>query len=344
MSGVTVEEWGPGEGSDSRTADAWQGVRTRIGYATPDEPVPAGGTCLLARRGADAVARCSLGRSRFTGETRPTGWIGNYEATDAEAGVELLNRAVQLLHERGMERVLGPLNGSTWHRYRFALRPTEDADAAEAAPFGGEPWNPPEYPEQWRAAGFTTVAEYESRAVTLPPGVAASADAQAALRERGIRVRGLRSEEWDEELDALHALSAEAFRDNPFYAPIDLFAFRELYAPLRPLLDPALVRVAEDERGPVGFVLAYPDPLTPGDARGRIVLKSLASAPRARGLGLGGLLVAQVHAAAAARGAATVVHALMHLTNPSVRISAASGGEPLRRYVLFGRTTAEGAA
>jgi ribosomal protein S18 acetylase RimI-like enzyme len=66
------------------------------------------------------------------------------------------------------------------------------------------------------------------------------------------------------------------------------------------------------------------------------VLKTLAAHRDARGMGLGGILVDDIHAIAAERGSA-VLHALMQVSNVSETISRRSGSELFRRYVLYGR-------
>ncbi|MQA89417.1 MAG: hypothetical protein GEU90_04170 [Gemmatimonas sp.] len=56
--------------------------------------------------------------------------------------------------------------------------------------------------------------------------------------------------------------------------------------------------------------------------------------PEARGIGLGGVLVEDVNRAAGGHGA-SVLHALMHASNASKRISGRTGSELFRRYRLY---------
>ena len=101
-----------------------------------------------------------------------------------------------------------------------------------------------------------------------------------------------------------------------------------------PLLDPNLVLLAYDDRDRlVAFVLAFRDPFGPPDLP-RIILKTLATDPSARGLGLGGFLTDAIGRVAAERGA-TVIHALMESSNLSKRISSHHESVLFRRYALF---------
>ena len=78
-------------------------------------------------------------RHDLVGAPGQSGIIGHYAATDADAAVELLRDATRRLLAAGARRVLGPMNGTTWGRYRFALvePPGETGDR----PFLGEPVN-----------------------------------------------------------------------------------------------------------------------------------------------------------------------------------------------------------
>lgn len=308
---------------------AFAAVRERIGYPLPDEPVAADARCLVAYAGAEPVARCAVTTADgLYGAPGRTGMIGHYEATDRAAGVAILVEALWILPN--VDRILGPINGSTWARYRLAF-------PGDAPPFLSEPTNPPEYEDDFRAAGFRVAAWYESARVTdLATPDPRTVDAPERLRARGVTVRALRTDRFDEELEALYALTLEAFAENLYYSPISFTEFRARYTPLRPLLDPELVRLAEDEQGRLlGYVFAFPDLLTMSGGRPtRVVLKTLASAQSARGLGLGTFLGDEIRRLAHERGYTEVIHALMHVQNASVGISRHTA-DVFRRYALF---------
>jgi GNAT superfamily N-acetyltransferase len=309
-------------------------VRDRAGARGADEPVAPASRPLVATRGGEPVARLATSLARgLTGAPGRSGLVGHYEAVEREAGVVLLRHACAALAEAGAVRVLGPMNGSTWGRYRLALPSDLDRDP----PFAGEPVNPPEYLEDFRTAGFRSVAAYESAVVEdLAAGDRRAGGYARRLVASGGAVAPLDPASFDDELSALHGLTLGAFAGNPFFSPIGADEFRARYAPLRPLLDPELVRIARGADGtPLGFVLAYPDPGGGDGGSARVVLKTLATAPAARGMGLGTLLVDEVRRVARERGDASVIHALMHSGNASVRISRHSA-RVFRRYTLFG--------
>lgn len=327
-------------------------VREAIVYPAPDDEVPAGAECLVAYDAGRPVARLAMAMApELHGAPGPSGMVGWYEALDGAAGALLLARAGEMLAERGATRVLGPMNGSTWKRYRLALPPGPGEPTP--TPFLTEPVNPPDYPAHFLAAGYAVAAEYESRAAPLAPDAPAAAPGpSAAPLPDGIRIQPLDPARFDDALREIFDLSAAAFADNLFYSPIGFAEFAAAYLRVKPLLDPELVRLARGADGRLlAFVFAFPDPFdrvpdairaAPARSGGatrprglRVVLKTLATAPEARGLGLGGRLSAEVHRVARERGAPSVVHALMQVDNASTHISGRLRGEPFRRYALY---------
>lgn len=318
------------------------------GFLALDRPAPAGparpplrdSTLLLARRGDRPVARLSYRTARgLHGAPEITGTVGHYEADESEAGVALLARAVaelaDELAQQDMPLVVGPMDGTTWGRYRLALATPE---AGDPPPFLTEPVNPPDYPAQFEAAGFAPVEQYVSR---LIPALDALSDRAREPEERftaqGFVLRPIEPARFDTVLDELYDLSVAAFADNPYFTAITRSEFRETYQPVRSFLDPDLVVLARDaEDRLAGFIFAFPDLLDPAGEPTRVIVKSLAVTLKARGAGIGSLLIHEIHRRAAAKGYAAAIHALMHVDNPSHRISQ-HGGEIYRRYALFGR-------
>jgi GNAT superfamily N-acetyltransferase len=306
--------------------------------AAPDLPGPDAqwGIAFVHER---PVARLAVYvRHDLAGAPGDTGLIGHYAATDADAAIELLRDAASRLTGAGVRRVLGPMNGSTWGRYRFAVPDAASAASATSAPpFLGEPVNPPEYPAHFAAAGFHEADRYESR---ITRDIAAAnpraAAAEATARARGVRVTPLDLARFDDELRDLHELSLRSFAENLYYSPIGAEEFAAMYRPLRALLDPALVLLARDaDASLIGYAFAYADPLSlEGGRPHRMILKTLAVDPDWRSIGLGALLVERLHAAARGKGLSSVIHALMHVANNSMKISAHTA-ELFRRYALY---------
>ncbi len=281
-----------------------------------------------------AGARCSVWwRDTPTLEGTAVGVIGHYAATNENAGKNVLGEACARIREHGLNVVIGPMDGTTWRRYRFMTEPGTEP------PFFLEPTNHPMWPGHWAQAGFTPLASYVS---TLAPRPMApdprTAEAAARATSSGITIRTLRTDDFDRELTAVHRLSLRSFAGNFLYTPIAPQEFSRQYEAVRPYLDTRLVLMAEQTGELVGFSFALPDLLEHkrGQPLATAILKTLAVDPALGGQGLGALLTARTLEACWNSGYRRVIGALMHVDNRSRRISE-HYAHVMRRYELFSR-------
>src|SRR6185437_16195455 len=122
----------------------------------------------LAATGADehwllvdatgAVARCSLWWSAAPAyQQHRVGLIGHYAADDTLAEA-LLRHACERLRQAGCTIAIGPMDGSTYNRYRLVTEPGTEP------PFFLEPTTPASWPAHFTENGFAPIAEYYSAA------------------------------------------------------------------------------------------------------------------------------------------------------------------------------------
>jgi ribosomal protein S18 acetylase RimI-like enzyme len=306
---------------------------------SPDTPsIQHSDALLLVETGGIPTARAALyWRSvpQIPGER--VGLIGHYAASDDDAA-EVLSAAKAELARRGATLLVGPMDGSTFRGYRFVTQ--RSFDGVTRPRFFTEPDNPDAWPAHFIAAGFVPYAHYVSAVGALPETdtwPAKLADPVAAAR---ISLRPARLDAFEEEVDNLYELVMRSFRQNLLFAPIARSEFVAQFAPLRAILAPGLVWIAErphtDGVEPVGFVLCFPDAAQAqrGEPIDTIVVKTLAVLPEVGGLGLGGLLTAQAQNSARALGFRYAIHALMHEGNVSRKISSRYAAL-MRRYTLF---------
>jgi L-amino acid N-acyltransferase YncA len=229
------------------------------------------------------------------------------------------------------------MDGTTWRRYRLIV------ERGGEPPFFLDLDHPDDWPDHFRATGFTTIAEYFSALVDdiaiVDPRVAA---VTKRMQANGVRIRSLDQGRIEAELRAIHGLSLAAFRNAFLYSPIDEAAFMALYGPLFPRIDPRLVLVAEHDGRLAGYVFAAPDlNETSRGARMRtLVVKTIAVRPERVYGGLGAVLLAEVQHNALALGLDRAVHAMMHVSNASRALSAHWHARQIRRYELFARNLA----
>lgn len=300
----------------------------------------------IVEQDGDMRARCV---ARLA-EAPETGTIGFFDAfNDVEACRLLLAAAEDWLRTRGVKRVLGPMDGDTWHRYRFAVEPLQ------AAPFLKEPWNRAYYPALWEACGYTVTDRYLSTRIVNPAKAAANlAPYQRRIRRQGYTFRPLDPGRLTDELTLMHHLSVQIFAGNRHYTPIPLDSFLQLYEGIQPLLVPGLCQFCCAPDGSVaGFVFCYPDYAEAVRAmRGRrdwlakgrfvwgrrratrVCIKSLGCLPAYRGTGVGPALMALAFEQTVANGYDEALMCLMHEVNDSRRLDGGTS-EPFRQYVLF---------
>lgn len=256
----------------------------------------------------------------------PIGMLGFFESrNDRTVARMLFDEATLWLRARGAGRIVGPMDGDTWHRYRV------NAGPFARPPFPLEPWNPAWYAELWERNGFSVLETYSSKwiddvAVLLP----ALESGKRRSEDCGVRVRQLRADQLRQELTLVHELSSRIFSDAFLYSPIARDEFLALYAGLERFLEPELVLFAETSEGePVGFVFAYDDPAQPA-----VHYKTIGALAEWRRPGVGAALSHHVYSAALRRGRRQGNHALMRDDNRSQALDQGHG-EVFRRYALY---------
>lgn len=265
------------------------------------------------------------------GET--LGVIGGFQATGAEAAARVLEEACTVLRAKGCTLAVGPMDGNTWRRYRWVT------EMGNEPTFFLEPANPSDWPGWWRAAGFGSLAEYYSAASDdLETRDVRLGEAASRVGNAGIVLRSLNPAQFEAELDRIYDVSVVSFRENYLYTPLPRADFIAQYRAVQPLVRPELVRLAERHGKPVGYMFALPDQAQAqrGQPVTNVIMKTIAVLPEYGGLGLGGLMFAEVHAAAKALGFKRAIHALMHENNKSRKMSA-HYAKIIRRYTLFSR-------
>ncbi len=209
-----------GDPADRELLAAFAAFGERASGRADGDPAHGARQLLLAESGGAVVARASLWiADGLTGAGGRSGLIGHYEALDGESGAALLREGCAQLAREGCVRVLGPMNGSTWRRYRLELPREPDDPDIRPDGFAGEPRNPARYPADFSGAGFEVAARYESR---FEPEAKVEPSAHAAARERalarGVRLHALDPSRFERTLSDMHELSLQAFSANAWVA------------------------------------------------------------------------------------------------------------------------------
>jgi GNAT superfamily N-acetyltransferase len=288
----------------------------------------------LLVRGDAIAAACSLWWRNVPSEPHhKLGLVGHYVADSDEAAQILLSHAGEQLAMQGCTKAIAPMNGSTWQSYRFIV------DRGEEPIFFLELDHPDAYPQQFQDQGFSVLATYRSTLTTnLLLHEQRMDQVEQRMCDRGVRIRSLDLQNFEQELEKIYQLSIVSFRQNFLYTPIHQETFLTQYRQVKDYLSPELILMAECDDQLVGFIFAIPDlcQAQRGQVIDTVVIKTAAVLPGRAYAGLGNLLLAIVQAIAHSLGYQRAIHALMHDGNHSRNISDRYG-ETIRRYALFAK-------
>jgi L-amino acid N-acyltransferase YncA len=325
-------------------------ISTKFALSFPHEcvePTQTNGTpslYLFAMYEGKLTARCSIWTEtkvlfppsadqlelRVAGSDVKLGFIGHYAATSLKAGLELLELADFELKKRGCNVAIGPIDGSTWRRYRLI------SESCGERIFSLEPVNPLSWNKHFTDAGYQVVKTYESsinRELDLRDPDSKSL--KAKLQRQGVKLRSLNAKNIDEDLEGIFRVTMEAMQNNFLFSPIDRASFLKEQTRLTSLADPELVVVAEKAGNIVGYLFAYPDQNSAA-FQPRLVMKTIARTQDEKLKGLGRLLYQEVHSRAYEKGFREAVHALYAKGNKANAISSMYG-EAIRSYALYGK-------
>ncbi|MCW2924283.1 MAG: sortase and related acyltransferase [Thermoleophilia bacterium] len=302
------------------------------------------------------LGRCSamLDDNAKDAEGRPVGYVGQWECECDDRGEAaahaLLELAVAWLREQGAADVVGPIDFSTWHGYRF-----RDGEGDGRDPLLTEPVTDQRAIAQWEQFGFVRDESYFSAEISDPQE---QADMTASLVQElvglGWRVRQLRMRDWEDLMERAHAMSMEEFTRQPYFTPISLEEFQASYASVKKGVDPRYVFTAWSPEGEfAGYVFGVRErgaalrALQRGGLRGKlaamraswhgdtVMVKTICVSKPYRQFGIAILLQAALYKTAIDTGQPRICNMLMHENNRSRMLTEMAGGVEFRTYITL---------
>lgn len=183
------------------------------------------------------------------------GVVGFFDcADDPEAARALLGTAEAWLRERGCDRARGPLNYSIHDTAGLLVK------GFETPPVVDTTWNPPHAPRLLEEGGYRGTQDLLglSGALEIRGPERARRFAERARRQ-GASVRPLDLKRFEEDVEIARTIYNAAWDGNWGHVPVGREEFLFKAKDLKAILDPDLVRIAEADGKPVGFLLALPD-------------------------------------------------------------------------------------
>ena len=164
------------------------------------------------------------------------GAIGELKIDGNEVGLELLNRCEEIFREKGISKIVAPMNGNTWKQYR-TIKQTSDEP-----PFLMENVSPIEFNEIFETAGYYETGTYTSTKGKIENYYKDEVldEIDRIIQNEGITIRTLDKNNGVEDLRKIYNVSVESFARNPFYTPIDEIDYLEQYTSYLDKVDEAL--------------------------------------------------------------------------------------------------------
>ena len=244
---------------------------------------------------------------------------------EAKSAVSFLEECINYIGDNHPGRsILGPMNGNTWMKHRLIL------ETNHRGAFLMEPMEPESLLEIFERAGFEILSRYSSSVIDLRVEQTRFDKVERIVQRKGVGIRAIDMDDFESDLDKIYELSIAAFSSNFLYTPLPKEAFMYAYLSAKDNIDPEFVLLAFNGDQLIGFLFCLPDanPQT-------LIVKTLATCPEHRTVGLGTLLVAKAQQRAKEKGYTEAIHALQYESNSSLRISQRFNAHKFRTYGLM---------
>ncbi|OQX29773.1 MAG: hypothetical protein B0D92_02005 [Spirochaeta sp. LUC14_002_19_P3] len=213
----------------------------------------------LVRENGKTLGRIAafIDRNFIEFQKTKTGFFGFFECYNhQEAANALFAEAEKWLKAKGMEKTLGPVNGST--NYQLG----NQIDSFDEMPVIEMPYSAPFYGKLIEEYGFVKARDLYSYRMNVSENDLSEkfyrVSAIAAERN-GIKIRLANMRNWDAEVAIVKEIWEDAWHDNwgftPWYEP----EFKAMAKNLKLVMIPELTYIAEINGEAVGFCFPIPD-------------------------------------------------------------------------------------
>ncbi len=290
-------------------------------YTTKSEDISACKKLFIVKEGDKILARAGLIYANNRAQ------IGFFEAENNINAVKFLfdeikNHALQ----NGHNYLIGPINGSTWKKYRVTL-------PSENPPFLLDNYNKPYYAELFEQYGFETIANYTSSVCrNLDRDYSRLNKFEKIFDQKGVKIRKFDPNNFERDIRKIYEVSIKSFVNNFLYTPIEFEEFFKMYEPVKSFLNPEWVLIAENEQNDaLAFIFGFDNLYNRREKS--LIIKTLAQIPDYKYRGIGSYLTEYMHKKAKDAEYDNIIHALMHENNVSANILS---GELYHEYKLYG--------
>jgi len=216
-------------------------------------------TLFLAYQDEEVVGRIAgiIDRHYIEFHQEKVGFFGFFESVQDQRVADLLLLAVlNWLRDRGMKKMIGPMNPSTNDECGLLV------DAYDTSPCLMMPYNPPYYPALLKHWGLRKVMDlfaYWLHKDTFHYDRLDRITSRILKKEPHLSVRPLNMRRFDDELKIIKDIYNNSWSKNWGFVPMTEEEIDDLAKNLKPIIVPEIVLFAYWGETPIGFSAALPD-------------------------------------------------------------------------------------
>ena len=197
---------------------------------------------------------------RFAVTTYPnddTAYFGFYDCVDDDNAARFLfDETKKFCREKGVSKIVGPVDGSFWQKYRLKI------NLFDRLPYTGEPYNKPYYFRQFTDNGFTVAEHYTSNHFHSLEENYRNERYEKRFRQflqKGYRIESPTDKNFDRILDSVYDMIMELYSDFPIFKSLSREDFKEIYSSYKLIMNMSMTKIAFLEDKAVGFFISIPD-------------------------------------------------------------------------------------
>jgi len=274
--------------------------------------------------GAPAAHACAITDSRLPAGT---GLIGYFDALGAEAAKGVIAAACANLAARGVNKIYGPVNDTTWQRYGVSI-------AGEAPPFSGEPFTPREYADYFENAGFSISDRRLSTSMAvgeLP--FEGYGNCYETLLKKGFTFAEVEPAALAPRAKEIYSIVNSAFGGTPLFVRSGFGEFLYSASARAGRAAGVIFLLAHDgQNKPAAFLMGMPDSCSGGE---NFIFKTIGVTAECRRMGMGRALFHLMHLRLRDGGAKKCIFSTMRDGNPGIQALTACAPVLHRGYLTF---------
>ena len=216
------------------------------------------GLFVVSKSGED-VGRCAaIINKKFQAQKQAgAGFIGFFSAAEncEQEVADMMEQAENWLKERGVTKVIAPANGGAPNSMGFMVT---GIDEEPMFPF---PWTPPYYKVYIEAMNYQPTYPLWYYEVDFTSDKYRAAKSRYANYDAAV-IRHVSKKNWDKDIETVTDMLNETFVNEWEFTRMSHAETKEFFGPMKTILAPQQILIAEVDGKPAGFCFAVPD-LTP---------------------------------------------------------------------------------